>query len=267
MRKVSKNLRFNVMLVSVLAFTLLPSCERDENPVKPEVPLDLIVAGEEHNQGLEFIVTRLQKISERKGATTSKEVLRTVEVSTKDYLVRRSDLVNSLNREKVLLSTDETFERVNAHYASKLDAVDLYRASLKDLNSAQKSLLATVEDAFTDADLDLGATFDELARIKSEALSQLNEDDRLPVLAAIEVGTNSLNYWHDNFDEWVNIIKPTKSINKSKFNWKKVCLADLAGAIAGAIKGAITGAGAAVTALASGLSASASTAVNEIINS
>jgi len=89
--------------------------------------------------------------------------------------------------------------------------------------------------------LDLEATLSVFETVRNRANADLNEDKRIPIIAAIEIGSNSMIYWSENIDEWAEVFSNGNKSVKGWCNWKKVGGADVKGAIVGGITGALAG--------------------------
>ena len=130
------------------------------------------------------------------------------------------------------------------------------------LTAKQKELLSVLKQAIDNTDLDLNQTLDIFESVRSRANTECTGEERIVIIAAVEIGSNSLIYWNENIDEWVAVFSNENKSLKRWFNWKKLGEAD----VSGAVTGAISGAGAGVSALAGGLGASAGQAAKQIFN-
>jgi hypothetical protein len=245
MKKIFKSL-ISLML-GLVAFSCneSPSSEFDETD---QLQTYLVKVGQDHNNGLEFIFNQLS--------------------NEKSTLQNFDQLVNSIERNSNLFLKNETqdFVRTNYENAKKYSTLSLQDIRARKsrnarvnesenlwkdsdevkLTTTQKKLLSELNSAINDESLGLTETLQAFERIRVRAKSECSDKEIFTVLAAIEVGTNSLTYWHSNIDKWSNLVASleSKSANgrisynkrtQSDFSWKSVGKADVSGAIGAAV--------------------------------
>ena len=260
----------------LLTITAFVSCEKTENPSidgKQNEFEKLQIAGIEHNNGLSFVLQDLKNAAHKKRSSfrNPEDLLSLVEKSTKEFLTENSKLIDSNNYDNALKCTNDAFTWVKNTYLNPTQSnssqeKQYYEATYQALNGKQKELLAVIIQAIENENLDLQATLSVFDSIRIRANNELNEEERLPIISAIEIGSNSMIYWSENIDEWAALFSDGSKSTKGWFNWKKVGGADVKGAVTGAATGAITGAGAGVGALGGGVGASAGAAALELWN-
>lgn len=272
------NVKRTLIAVVFIALTIsvFVSCEKTEQP-----PIDskqnevekLRIAGIEHNTGLNFVLHKLKDAAHKKRSSfrNPEDLLSLVEKSTKTFLTENSKLIESHNRDYAIKCSDDAFVWIKETYLNQIEdnstkVKPYYDAAYQSLNVRQKELLAAIIQAIDNENLDLQATLSAFENIRIRANNELKEEDRLPILSAIEIGSNSMIYWNENIDEWAALFSDGSKSTKGWFNWKKVAGADVKGAVTGATTGAITGAGAGVGALGGGVGASAGAAALELWN-
>jgi len=273
MFKLKSKLIVAVMLVvGVAAFI---SCEK-ENAVSLESNKDEItslkMAGIEHNKGLDYVLQKL-KASKKKGQLNLKssvDIFSVVKGSTKEFLKINSELINAENSSTAIEYAEYSFDWVkNSHLTKSLknSTSDLWDPSVeKSLTLKQKELLVILNSAISNIELDLNATLEVFENVRNRANNECSEEERIAILAAIEIGTNSMTYWSEHIGEWATVFSTDLKSTKGWFNWKKVGGADVKGAVTGGVTGAITGAGAGIGALGGGVGASAGAAALELWN-
>lgn len=261
-----------MLIVGIAAFV---SCEK-EIAVSLESNKDEIaslkMAGIEHNKGLDYVLQKL-KSSKKKGQLNLKssvDILSVVKGSTKEFLKINSELINAENSSTAIEYAEYSFDWVeNSHLAKSLknSTSDLWDPSVEEsLTLKQKELLVILNSAISNIELDLNATLEVFENVRNRANNECSEEELIAILAAIEIGTNSMTYWSEHIDEWATVFSTDLKSTKGWFNWKKVGGADVKGAVTGGVTGAITGAGAGIGALGGGVGASAGAAALELWN-
>lgn len=104
-------------------------------------------------------------------------------------------------------------------------------------------------------------------------ISSFSNEDKTPLIAGLQTGISSTQYWADHADEWILLLQSTRGskVNSSKglFSWAAVLKADIEGAISGAVSGAvgtvITGGGVALGALGGAVGGSAASAISQLL--
>lgn len=261
-----------MLVVGVAAFM---SCEK-ENAVNLESNKDEIaslkMAGIEHNKGLDYVLQKL-KASKKKGQLNLKssvDIFSVVKGSTKEFLKINSELINAKNSSTAIEYAEYSFEWVKNNHSTKnlkTSTSDLWDPSVEEsLTLKQKELLVILNSAISNIELDLNATLQVFENVRNRANNECSEEERIAIIAAIEIGTNSLTYWSEHIAEWAAVFSTDLKSTKGWFNWKNVGGADVKGAVTGGVTGAITGAGAGIGALGGGVGASAGAAALELWN-
>ncbi|MEA2106977.1 MAG: hypothetical protein U9P82_09735 [Bacteroidota bacterium] len=265
-----------IAVMVMFGITAFMSCEKKKavnlESNKDEIA-SLKMAGIEHNKGLDYVLQELKTTSQNKhlNLKSSNDIFSLVKTSTKDFLIINSDIISSSNNDYAIECAENAFDWVESnHSESNTKSItddNSYYSSIEDsLSLNQKELLNIINDAINDIDLDLEATLSVFETVRNRANTELNEDERIPIIAAIEIGSNSMIYWSENIDEWAEVFSNGNKSAKGWFNWKKVGGADVKGAVTGGVTGAITGAGAGIGALGGGVGASAGQAALELWN-
>ena len=258
--------RLIIVVMVVFGITAFMSCE------KKGVGIDYSVlekAGKEHNQGLDYVLNKL-KISKKNKNFNSNDVYSIIKENTIDFLQTKSEIVNTSNVDLAIRCANEAFDWIESQNNSKsTHNSNLWYESIEDsLSIKQKELLSILYNAINNPDLDLNATLSVFTEVKERAETELDEKDQIAIIAAVEIGSNSMVYWNENIDEWADVLSSGNKSIKKWFNWKKVGAADVQGGVTGAVTGGITGglAGAGTGALAGGLGASAGNAAKQLWN-
>lgn len=100
-------------------------------------------------------------------------------------------------------------------------------------------------------------------------ISSFSNENRPPLIAGLQTGISSTQYWADHADEWILLLQSTKGskVNASKglFSWAAVLKADIEGAISGAVGTVITGGGVVLGALGGAVGGSAASAISQLL--
>ena len=260
MRKI-KN-RLVIIIITMIAIITFTNCDNEEtsNIGNSKNYIESLKAvGIEHNNGLNYVLQELQKLkSEGKLDLSSVgSILSLTREKTKDFLGIDNTVINSDNRDLAVEFSGYSFDWVENNYNSTW-----YTSTYAELTPKQKNLLGMLDKAIDDPTLDLNATLDVFKNVREKTM-ECSEEERIVIIAAIEIGTNSLKYWSENMSKWSELFS---SRSKRWFNWKKLVKSDLKGAASGAVGGAFSGglAGAGAGALGGGLGASAGSAVSQL---
>ncbi|MDO9511781.1 MAG: hypothetical protein Q7J34_08475 [Bacteroidales bacterium] len=258
-------------ILVLFMLTVLFGCENDmindKTATSPSLKNDiseLETFGIEHNQGLDYIYKRLVIAidSSRLVLDSSSyiDLLEFVQASTHDFFIKNENILISDNSYQANKSADFSFSWVvNSNLNQNLwdVSVDSY------LTAKQKELLTVLSNAVYDTNLDIDTTLLIFDQVYRTAITDCSSNELVVIIAAIEIGTNSLLYWNKNHEAWINLFQPSC---KSWFNWKKVAGSDIQGAVTGGVTGGITGAGAGIGALGGGLGASAGSIAVQLWN-
>ncbi|MDR4987666.1 MAG: hypothetical protein RG741_02360 [Bacteroidales bacterium] len=116
-----------------------------------------------------------------------------------------------------------------------------------ELSEEQMELLLTINNIMESHDTaeEIVALLTGIKDIYSQALE---EEERWVIYAATAIGIESVSYWNESLDEWMEAILenfPDKNLKTEEdggwFNWIHVVAGDIGGAIGGATGGAIAG--------------------------
>lgn len=177
-----------------------------------------------------------------------------VEGETKQYVIDQQldqYLTNSL-----ISYTTQVFDGVPLY-----DDEHLYTsATASNYSNNEKNILAKLNEVVSDDDENLASCVQRIHNIENEVSSLgLSNEEAAKLYISTNTAINSLTYWHDNAQDWINVLSnrssgdiPTVEVlkdgpklsrlmradgNKPKqgFSWKKVGKGDIAGAGAGVV--------------------------------
>lgn len=224
------------------------------------------IAGVEHNRALDYVYTALQQA---KGDgllcnMSNNEIVSYSRLQTKEFFLDSDvDLIVN-NRNRCVEFSDRFFNKIQTKHipeksANYFDILSLVES--QELNKIQIRYLELLNEAIN-SDLDLETLIDIFQDIKERASLELTIKEMYIVLAAVDIGLNSLAYWHSNLDLWRELLGNSQ---KKWFSWRQVAAYDIAGAVGGAAATAITGGGIAAGIVGGAVGSSVVSATVQII--
>lgn len=205
--------------------------------------------------------------------------------STNEYVDNHLSFFNTLSNPNEILNSEANrlvmfYEKKSiGETESTAEEADFLLNTIENFSAnisvAQKELLLEINNIFNN-ESNPNEIISKLIEIKNVQCLELPVEERYVIYAATTIGTQSVEYWHENLDEWISTITNNKCSKefyaaKGWFNWGSVGKNDVAGAIGGAIVGAATGGvGAGPVAAAGfvggGIGTSATDAVLQVLN-
>ncbi|PID94725.1 MAG: hypothetical protein CSA89_00755 [Bacteroidales bacterium] len=225
---------------------------------------ELGVTKQKHNRGLDYVLHKLKDFKEQgNNFKSSSDILSFVEENSINFLTINSELINDKNKDKAIESAKYSFKWIQESNSNK----DLWDSSVDNLlSSKQKELLTIMKSAIDNPALDLEATLKVFNEVKRRANKECSKEEQVAIMAALEIGTNSMIYWDKNINEWIRIVSLETKQLRGWFSWKDVGGADVKGTVTGTVTALVTGAGVPVSALGGGLGASAGQAAFQLWN-
>lgn len=218
--------------------------------------------GRIHNDALEFVYKEFKTLSV-KGMLDSvniEELVNLAQLYSVDYLEKSDEPIFDIE------DRGFSIEMLNVMFADKR-VHDTKPSNLRILSSTdsfnqkQIDLFDQMEKALDDDNLSLEGTIDIFMKVKDEAYRTLPRSEAIIIIGAVDVGINSMKYWHDNIDDWGKLVnEPTRW-----FNWREVAAWDIAGAAGGAAAAAVTGAGIGVGIIGGAVGTSVCNAVYQVV--
>jgi hypothetical protein len=235
---------FKALLSTVLTFLTFSCSEtgNSESNSKEQMQVYLVKAGQDHNKGLDFIFDQLS--GETTTAKNFSQLINSIEGKTNMFLEKSSESVQyqNINLAKKYASVSIKDVRLGRTRNARVKESDeLWNFSdANKLTSKQKELLSTLNDAMTNDSLGLQETLNAFEIIRTKAKLECSDKEAFVVLAAVEVGVNSLAYWHQNIDKWKALAAKIEGRNASGktgsiFSWKSVAKSDVSGAVGAAV--------------------------------
>lgn len=234
-------------LTLILLFLVFFSCQRDSGTMDTPTPDTKALSIDNikeiatmHNEALGYMENGLN----------------TQAVTTQNYKGAVSDGLTPYFNQKFEASAQVTLAQ---RYTQKaLDRFDAFREaapqlaayfSLSNVIETNKSLLTDMQIEFLQqiqAALSETSSYEEIVAqlntIGEQAEKELSAEEAVPILAGVEVGKSSLQYWKDNLATWIELLAPNqegaptaKAEEGGWFDWVSIAEADIAGAVLGSI--------------------------------
>lgn len=258
------------------------SCNKEEKQVD-DYKHEFEQASLMHNEAMDIVLSNLKDTE----PASNEQIIKTIKLSTKEYVENNQMFFYDLNVSQKLLNseTDRLIMFDNKKRKSKLfaNSTDFLLNTINNfsdnLSLAQKELLLEIHNIFESESLPMNI-ISKLNVIKDIKCLELPVEERPVIYAATTIGIQSVEYWHENLDEWIYTItnqKVGKDVYKAKgwFDWGSLGKSDIAGAVGGAIGGAMAGAaaggvgavpGALIGGLSGGVGTSATDAALQVLN-
>jgi len=115
------------------------------------------------------------------------------------------------------------------------------------LSDLQKQFLNEIQIVIDDQTMDLTATLNELIKIEEISKQKISYEDQYLILSTLSIAKNSLQYWHDNYNDRTYALEDLYNLSHQKiqlrrwFSWKAVAKNDIAYGAGGAVAGALVG--------------------------
>ncbi len=125
----------------------------------------------------------------------------------------------------------------SAPYESPLMAI--MDAHAENLSDSQCFYLSQIDEMLSESFQTVDVLIHELNSIQAAAREDLTAKDAQVIMAAAEIGKASLRYWSENIDKWKEVVGEGGTPLKGWFNWKRVAVSDVSGAVGGAVTAAV----------------------------
>lgn len=99
----------------------------------------------------------------------------------------------------------------------RFDNIEL---AYSELPPTLESFAEELDTLFTDNDEDLSSLSNRVAAIEARAKATLSGQDLETILAGCYVASYTLQYWHDNADQWIEL--SPQPITRAGFLWKRL---------------------------------------------
>jgi len=232
----------NRIFIGLLTMMMFFACSKNDDLIKSKVEkftlsnemIDQI--GVEHNKALSFVFEGLKR--NQKELNLGKELKSLInnelyvfykEVS---YFRGASKIAIEMTQHQlksVLFEDAQTYSKSN-----DLNFQDLISTYSNNLSEAQKDLLLELERILNDNNEDLEKILLKLDILEERTKLELASFEAQLILIGIQVAKNSSCYWHENLNDWIEILSVTDVNHKNWFSWGDVIKGDVLGAIGGA---------------------------------
>lgn len=257
-----KNSLLIVILITLIFIT--NSCSKQDTiPVKDDTSFKIQDIGVLHNEGLNFVYKEIITLKKEKPTISSLEI--------KNIL---SQLVLDFGKTKNLNTT--YLENYKAQSNISI-SYEMSSGSNLKLNARLADMLTKEQENFINEVFLITNTFDGtnasnvISRLKDlePKISSFSDEEKVPLVAGLQTGISSTQYWADHADEWRLLLQSTKGSkmdsSKGLFSWASVLKADIEGAISGAVGTVITGGGVVLGALGGAVGGSAASAISQLL--
>lgn len=212
-----------ISLLLILLITGITSCS-NEDSLNVQTQNDDLQIGMEHNQCLTFVFNKIQALPKSRSGQISvnkKELMKIVEDGTIEYVET--------------LSLDDTLKLSMRNELKKVFNVDEYQTDYyENCSISQKEYIDKLSAIMDDNDYDLGSLKNRINILRTTAKKKLIINEYEEFSSACDVAENTLQYWHDNADQWIATSPQKQSRAGSRFSWKELGKSDVVGAVAGA---------------------------------
>ncbi len=214
------------------------SCDKQQKEIEVISSIDYDYVGRYHNIGLNELLGKLDKTRSELGVINMREIPpKQRNEIIKDFaveFVKEQDVpqevidFTEVHLDKTLI-IEENLDRVY------VGAKDIFPIDFdKEKSDLLTSKLEILNDIISDDDLDINSLLSRIIALENSSLSGLSDEDANVLFCATATAKYSLQYWHENIDEWAELCgAPTRA--GGSFNWKQVGKEDIKGGIAAAV--------------------------------
>lgn len=199
-----------LLMVSVL---ITISCQKEETSELPEL-INYEQIGIEHNNGLAFILEQLKE------SNTSK-MIKSNETENLFDLAKDATITFAKESEIAEHISIDADSRLFSNYSPKLlksatseDPIDEISEEV-ELSAIQSAYMEELKIIMSNLDNGLESTIAKIIDLEEDIKNNCNDDEMVILLIATSIGKNSLDYWVNNFDEWIKLIEEDYNSNVS----------------------------------------------------
>ena len=245
----SKLFSFGFLLVGLSLFlltsTFLFSCKKESVSTPKKIDYNLI--GAEHNKGLDYVFNYVKEntAKDKSKFKTKADFLSLVEKGTQEFLENSDLLVNEKNIAIAIDEAKKPFTFYSSCINSGIKSTTLEKLWPDEvdnlLTDKQKEILSEMNDILNN-NTDIQAIIEGLNKLEDKINSECSTEEKDVLLSATSIAKYSFQYWHDNFDTWMNEFGKEYNLTSGrKFSWSEVGKNDVAYGVGGGVAGAIVG--------------------------
>lgn len=234
---------FNAVIMLIVLGSSILSCTKDEeteivstkstNIVK-EIEKNALIVGEEHNKGLAYIYSELEKMDITK--LTQPEAIQAVRDIHENYCY---SLIKDFDKYLVFL---EPVDNYVAYLEDTSLNSELYLKNVIDelkYSPSSKNILYSLNDLLSNSSNSYEYVITEIEKLIEKSKADINDETELSVtMSALYTGKYSINYWYNNGEKWMALVGNN---SKKPFSWSSAGKSDISGAIGGGLVGAAVG--------------------------
>lgn len=218
---------FSIFNIALITTFFIVSCKKNNEYFTKSLSEDNIEyycteVGIEHNIGLEYIYEKLEQAKSESDFNNIDEVYGLA----KNYMI---EFLQNNQKGFVQENIDKSiFEAIKYwNNTTQLNPDKIWTEEVEDsLTINQILFLGVLNEAINDSTLNLEETIAIFEDVRERIKNECEEDESYLILMAIEIGVNSLTYWHTNFDRWIALFEtPNKAANPD--DWKQLGKADI----------------------------------------
>lgn len=251
------------MILLTLVFITNSCSKQDIVSVNDATPIKIQDIGVLHNEGLDFVYKEIIILKKEKPSISNQEIKNNLSQLVLDF-------GKTKNSNTAYLENYKTQSDISISY-------ELFEGSNLKLKARLADVLTKEQENFINEIFFITNSFDGtnassvISSLKAlePKISSFSNEDRPPLIAGLQTGISSTQYWADHADEWILLLQSTRGskVNSSKglFSWAAVLKADIEGAISGAVGTVITGGGVALGALGGAVGGSAASAISQLL--
>lgn len=187
--------------------------------------------GKDHNDAMEYVYEQLK--NSNSDLSTSEKLKNEAKKHSNYYFENISPITkNSGNINK---------KEVDKIYNEGIHS--LYQESKMSLSTQQTKYLDQIDEIAKGQNVKLNDVLGELDILQRNANNELNDEDYEVVGHALDIATNTYQYWHTNTDKWVRLINESQGneTQSMSIDWGSVGNADFRGGVRGFFRGLFGG--------------------------
>ncbi|MDZ7682491.1 MAG: hypothetical protein U5J63_12455 [Fodinibius sp.] len=237
--------KVSFLLIGLIITATLISCDQTKITDSQDKKLDiekletyLDKTGKLHNKGLDFAYKKLkEKEASKSVAFKSKtSTLNFVKSTTIEFLKQSESKLIKNNTKAFIKSAEKMISRKKKRASqTQSTQIKLWEPKISDsLSAVQKKYLSKLNTALSNSNFGFQDKINAFKNIKATFKKEAPKKEQFVLLAAAQVGINSLQYWHENKSKWKDLMKNSKSIQLKESDGS-ITEADVDGAVTGAI--------------------------------
>lgn len=170
--------------------------------------------GELHNEGLDYVLDKLNSTTVTKLKSSSNIELQAVIIDASIEFIKEKETVDPLLQEQIVKVYEKTLDYIGRdknlvatlkNLSEGLTEDDIRRSYYKqfgDITDRQLEYIKKIEGVYDNKNTSVSKMVASLMVIRNEVVANLTEAEAHPVLTGIYAAIYSLNYWKNNAYKW-----------------------------------------------------------------